>query len=393
MARRDARTVDAALARRKQYETTDPSASWRLTYREDGSFEAAAREWNDDDRGDRPRRFYGFGSTSMAARDVVSRWFVADGVPHIEVEKDWVGPSQVVHYGPETQGGNPWNDLTMLLSERGVCYQEHLAACVRTREDLLRHGVSGYLTSRIAHLNETEPQLSNDKLAIPTPRLRDAYAAFADCAYWVPSRLVVSTGVEPWNAFGDHRPETVAEIAEALASEVDLNDFTAQFFGGGPINLRCVPAWAGPVYQRGSNGTHRTHAARILRLPWLLATVDVQAQPYEYTLLHILSNDVENPAFWVDEENIEERITILRGLIKREVVDGELVVGDGDDPVYETTFRCWRLPAPWFLHNPSYAARVNQRYESLYPGAFAELGIPTQVATNSTEWVGWLSDS
>jgi hypothetical protein len=197
--------------------------------------------------------------------------------------------------------------------------------------------------------------------------------------------------VQQWNKFGDHRPETVREIAEALASGVDLNDFTADFFGGGPIDLRCVPAWAGPVYQLGVNGTHRTHAARILQLPWLLATVSVHAEPYEYDLLHILSNDVDNPAFWVDEENVQERVAILRGLVERRVMDGEVVVDDSGDVRYGTTLHCWRLPAPWFLHNPSYVAKVNRLYESLYPGAFALLGIPIEVATDAGKWVRWLS--
>ena len=114
MARQDAKTVDTALARRQQFEATDPAESWSLDYCEDGSFQAAARECNDD-RGDRPRRFHGFDSTGMAARDVVSRWLAAGGVPQIEVTKERAGPSQVVHYGPETHEGNPRENLDGLM--------------------------------------------------------------------------------------------------------------------------------------------------------------------------------------------------------------------------------------------------------------------------------------
>jgi hypothetical protein len=74
------------------------------------------------------------------------------------------------------------------------------------------------------------------------------------------------------------------------------------------------------------------------------------------------------------------------GLLRRGLVEGEL--RDDDGP--RATLHCHRLPAAWLLRGPRYATRINAVYESRYPGALAQLGIPASVGTDPVEWTRWL---
>lgn len=68
---------------------------------------------------------------------------------------------------------------------------------------------------------------------------------------------------------------------------------------------------------------------------------------------------------------------------RRGIIDGE--VSDGDEVLH-----CYRLPAAWLLRGPEAATRVNAVYQSRYPGALGQLGIPTAVGTDSQAWIAWL---
>lgn len=58
------------------------------------------------------------------------------------------------------------------------------------------------------------------------------------------------------------------------------------------------------------------------------------------------------------------RVAMPTGLIRRTIVDGEILV----DRLEDATLHRRYLPAPWLVRNPQYTAHVNTMYESHYPG-------------------------
>lgn len=174
------------------------------------------------------------------------------------------------------------------------------------------------------------------------------------------------------------------EIAKGLASAEDLHEFTRELFEDA-INLIRIPAWAGPIYEIGANGIHRTHTARMLGLPWLAATVYFYSEPPSWEVWSIVARD-PGPRQGSFERRIEQRQVLIEGLLRRNVIDGELITTSREEPVV----RCFNLPAPWLLRGAEYATAANRLYESRYPGALAQLGIPEEIGTDPTAWTAWL---
>jgi hypothetical protein len=131
----------------------------------------------------------------------------------------------------------------------------------------------------------------------------------------------------------------------------------------------------------------------MLDLPWLCATVNATVIGTDFELVSLCANDIDNPLPWSSDDNHDQCVALLTGLIRRGIIDGELSVEERGDPRYCTTLHCRYLPAPWFVRNPQYTARVNAVYESRYPGALARLGIPTEVGTHPDKWIDWLTTS
>jgi hypothetical protein len=91
------------------------------------------------------------------------------------------------------------------------------------------------------------------------------------------------------------------------------------------------------------------------------------------------------------DDNHDQRVALLSGMIQRGIIGGEIVVDDPSRSYYSTKLRCHYLPAPWLVRNPQYTVRVNATYEFRYPGALARLGIPIEVGTHTDSWIEWLT--
>jgi hypothetical protein len=390
--------VDAGLRERHRPELSAATAlGWTIDYQAHGGFVAHPAEPDPEHR--QPSRFHGAATTPLAAADIVTTWFSGLAAITVTFAQPLSEHPPLAPLSAESTLSGKFADLKRTLDQPGTCYREMREACAQTRDRLrtitgsANGTVDGFLAERARWLNEHDPQLPLDSdLACGVSRPLDLHKARIDGACWVPTHLVVATGHD-WGEFGDHRPEVPGEIAHALASTTDLDGFLGEFYGHGPIDLLQVPAWAGPLYLRSANGSHRIHTARLLDLPWLAATVTGVAIPVEFDLTSLCANDRGNPLEWHSDENFDQRVLVLNGLIHRGVIDGDIVIDDPDRVRYATRLRCRYLPAPWLVRNPQHAVRVNQVYESRYPGALAQLGIPLQVGTQTDKWIDWLVDA
>jgi hypothetical protein len=278
-----------------------------------------------------------------------------------------------------------------LLARRGTTYAQHVTAVESARHTLRRRvaDVEGFLAERAAELNTTDPQrLRHDQVLTALPAgANDDHLGFANTVMWVPTRLVVSTRHPLWGDFGGHRDETPLDIATGLLDADDVDAFTAKLFSP-TIDLMMAPGWAGPLYRVGSNGNHRVHMARMLDLPWLAVKVAVEAVPPSSGIIDLLAMDPDDGTrIRSFERRMRDRTELVTGLLRRGVIDGDLT-GDRSQ-----TLQCRRLPAAWLLHRAEYATAVNAVYESCYPGALAQLGIPLEAGTNPAAWRRWLAEA
>ncbi|MET9263703.1 hypothetical protein [Amycolatopsis sp. NPDC004079] len=375
--------VDAELAPLQP--SPAPGAEiWTINYDQRGGFVADSCRSPD---GTEPWRVTGMASTAAGAEHTLTRLFL-HRPPEIRLRAP-EPPRSWAETGWKSDRSAEGPTLRELLALRGLVYEEHLAACRAAQQVLREHAsnLGAYLADRAAELNARDPQLRGHGGLRPigTSDNRDHYGS-ARTVTWVPTRSVVGTGHSEWGEFGDHRPEVPLEIAEGLLRAADLEAFTAELFGH-DISLLRTPAWAGPLYRIGSNGNHRIHAAKLLKLPWLATVVYLEATAPVWEVAGIVAADrdtgEEHPGSF--ERRVDERIRAIEGLLRRGVIDGDLHA-DGIRPV----LRCTRLPASWLLRAPGYAARVNTLYERCYPGALAQLGVPPEVGFDPQQWERWL---
>lgn len=385
-----AKTVDAELAPLQP--RPDPEApTWVVDFNARGGFVATAeRPGADPDVG--PWKLWGTAPTAGAAAHAVS-WYFLDRPPAITFSpQPRQGPYVQIDW--ESSRADEGLRVRDLLERRGAIYQEHLAACRAAREDLRGHEseIKQFLAGRADHLNAIDPQHIRDSRVlrpIDSPCNRDHRGARVDTVQWVPTHLVVRTRHPTWGTFSGHRNWMPRQIVSGLLGK-DPEAFTDVFFSE-PISLLRTPGWAGPIYQVGANGNHRVHTARMLNLPWLAAFVSVEATPPAWDMLGLLSADPDDETEWARslDRRLRERAALIEGLIRRGVIDGELTTDDAG----RCTVHCHRLPASWLLRAPEHATQVNAVYESRYPGALAQLGIPDEVGTDPAAWIAWLTSS
>lgn len=331
LARWRATQLDTALHHRT-HPTASDAPRWHIDYRENGAFRAAA---------DHPSAettttavLHGVASTPHAAVDVLRHWHTGTGpLPQVTVGPQYltIAPAlveqTVAAFDEIDSAAEP---IATALTEGGAAYDATEHACDTIRTQLRRTGTQQLLTEQAAALNAASPQLPRDVL-LPSAALpgSGSYASLHG-TIWVPSSLIISTLNHPWGEFGDHRPEMLTMIADGLASDVPLDQFLHTFFHQGPIDLHHIPGWAGPLYQIGSNGNHRVHAARILGIPWLLATVSTHGLPLDYDLTTLVDQDCA-PHQHPNRRAYTNRHTLLTGLLRRGIIHGELT-DDTDHP-------------------------------------------------------------
>ena len=383
---RRAEVVDAELAAMQPAPPPDAPV-WSIDYRQHGGFIATGQPGD----GTQPWKFWGIAPTARSAAHVLN-WYFLNEPPTITFDPPQpVTPWPLATIGPNSDLSPEGPSIEDLLDRRDDVYEQHLAACRSARVLLNERGdVRQHLADRAAELNSTDPQLPNaDSLgSIDCPQNTD-HGGSAQTVQWVPTSLVVATGCPTWGEFGGHRDNAPHQIVAGLLTS-DLDQFTYRLFTD-RIGLLRSPGWAGPLYRIGWNGTHRVHTMRMLNLPWLAAAVDTESIATSWDMLGLVAADRDHDRDQDEarrrslDERLEERAMLVEGLLRRGLIDGELRTAD-----QQLVLHCRWLPAAWLLRAPNYATRINAIYESRYPGALAQLGIPHAVGTDPVAWTVWL---
>jgi hypothetical protein len=138
---------------------------------------------------------------------------------------------------------------------------------------------------------------------------------------------------------------------------------------GNHVQLLRINGPAGPLHWITVNGTHRTHALRIIGAPLMAAKVDVKPVPLWLT--------ARSPG-WTER--------VWRGLLNRGLVEGAIATGPWG-PVLEVH----RTTVPWVLLNTEEAAKIGATYARVYPGALEACGIPLSVLKHGSAWYRWVT--
>ncbi|MEU1811701.1 hypothetical protein [Micromonospora aurantiaca (nom. illeg.)] len=232
------------------------------------------------------------------------------------------------------------------------------------------------ITARADLLNRTAPLTPDDIDLIPDSDddLSLGSIAFND---WIDLDTVIGGNVSSWNDFASHRPEVVGLIIEKLLAADDPDvAFTEILTDLGHACMLRYNGPAGPMHRIGRNGTHRTHALRILGLPIMAAEVEIEALP-----LRVDALSTWGEGNWGDSyDGPADRM--WHALRDRGLLEGT-ISGSGPRAKLEP----YRAAAPWLLGNPRTAAAVSAAYERIYPGG---LGIPADAMSGPQQWIRWL---
>lgn len=244
---------------------------------------------------------------------------------------------------------------------------------LQIREDWASAMLPARIKSRAAILNKTHPLVSEGLLQPQDDEPLGQVTAYG----WIDPATVVAGNAQTWNDFADHRPDQVRMIIDKLLTDPDPAA-AARFVlaHDGIAQVQRVNGPVGPLHAVTVNGTHRTHALRILEAPLMAAEITVDPLP-----LHLTGFDVQDP-----EATAYEDVTALwRGLLTRGLIAG-VVSGHDEFPHLELH----HTSAAWMLLTADRAAAVSRAYERIYPGALAGLGIPGQAISTGRSWRNWL---
>ncbi|MFF3867065.1 hypothetical protein [Micromonospora sp. NPDC001898] len=232
------------------------------------------------------------------------------------------------------------------------------------------------IATRAELLNHTAP-LTRDVVDCMPDSDDDVYLGSIVFNDWINLDTVIGGNASSWNDFASHRPQVVGLIIEKLLTANDPGIALTEILTD--LGHACMLRYdgpAGPLHRIGRNGTHRTHALRILGLPIMAAEVAIEALP-----LRIDAMSTWGEGNWGDSYN-GPADRMWRALRDRGLLDGT-ISGSGPHAKLEPH----RAAAPWLLGNPRSAAAVSAAYERIYPGA---LGIPADAMTGPQQWLRWL---
>ena len=334
-----------------------------------------------------------------ADRPAVRGW-----VAHPSIVADELGrwstrprPAEVTWRGAPPSPGSRLCTFTSAATPRVT--EEQAAAAFMARPDLVAEIVAGIdslrrsvqrdriaeeVAARAARLQAEEPQLPD--LFAPG----DSWAC-TRAVEWVRTRAVVRTPDEVWGQFDRDRsgedpegwvPDRTAELL--AVGYADVPAYLTRHFGAhseaGAVQLLRIPGPAGPLYSVGA-GSHRAHLCRILGLPWMFSVTTMMSLPRRIETTAVTPTE-HGP------EGARETATLWRGLLARGLVRGELTTRYSD---WVVEFRIEYALAPWLLLPADRATAYNQRYELLYPGAWAGAGIPDAALRSGEAWRSWLT--
>ncbi|MGW3303995.1 hypothetical protein [Streptomyces rubiginosohelvolus] len=227
-------------------------------------------------------------------------------------------------------------------------------------------------------------------VAPPVPRFslyrgNSSYWATSTSAGWIPTRAIVS-GIDPvWGVFDRAEELRGTGWVSRAASELldtdpgDLPGFLRrQLLASGSVDLAIINGPAGPLYTVSSGGAHRTHLFKILGLPFLFAHLTARIAPSRIDVTSVIDTS----------KGVAEAKRVAEGwhlLIERGLVHGTIS--------YQGEFATLHLdftPAPWLLGDDAFVTAYNKAYERVYPGALAQLGIPTCALADEQAWRTWL---
>jgi len=197
---------------------------------------------------------------------------------------------------------------------------------------------------------------------------------------WIDPTTVVAGNARTWNDFSNHRPEVVEWIIRRLLTASDTTKALCKVLANGSNAPQLIryDGPAGPLHVMGGDGTHRTHAMRILNAPLMAAEVTIKPLP-----LQVTQDDVQAPRAGAAHENDLPRL--WEGLLRRGLIHGHLISTSG-----EPRLNVDHAAGGWMLLDPTRAVAVNQAYEKIYPGSLAAVGIPSTALHNSRTWRNWL---
>lgn len=260
-----------------------------------------------------------------------------------------------------------------------------LAHLGRIRNDLpdSESDLNEWITHRARQLQAQSPQVAAVEAFGGDSALEDlsdprGFRGQAEYCTWIDPRLIISTPDKTWNDF-NRRPEVVPTIVRAVRdarTDHDLAQWISTMFTHQTPDVVRVEGPAGPVYDLGSGGSHRVHAARILDLPYMVAEVHLAELPYPTTT----PDATDQPAGTMGH--------VWRALQKRNVLSASTIKSDTTETVWVPV----AVTAEWMLLEPELATSINRSYEQLYPGALTELtGMPVEQLTNERFWLRTLT--
>ena len=247
------------------------------------------------------------------------------------------------------------------------------------------HDSPGSLQWKLARaadqLNHVRPLLHDVDLLEPGPRDTRGFIGYVQFYDWVKVPSIVKTMGLRWNDFDHHRPEQVGVIAEALLGEHPDQAVSYVLAEGGHLHLLKVPGPAGPIYEVGENGLHRTHTFALLDLPIIAAEIHVAALPARIRTSDVIGQTYQEP----------DQAALWRGLIHHGLLEGHMEEQAGWAGLdAEVLCPIW-VAAPWMLLGADDAARSALAYDRVYPGVLGELGVPTDVLGRPYAWRRWLT--
>ncbi|MEH1124854.1 hypothetical protein [Micromonospora sp. CPCC 206061] len=251
---------------------------------------------------------------------------------------------------------------------------ELAAALLSARADWDLDLLAEKITARAAALNEKHPLISVTEFVPYEPLWDGEDLGYLDAYAWVDPTTVIGGNARHWNDFGDHRPEIVGLIIEKLLTADDPDEAVCEVLSDdGIVYMERADGPAGPIHQVTVNGTHRTHALRLLGAPMLAAEIRVAALPLRLRELSMWERGFTGSAE-----------PLWRGLMRH-----GLLVGDIVRTKYGAVLEPHHVAAPWLLRPPAAAAKISAAYDRLYPGA---LGIPANAFQGRAGWCRWLED-
>jgi hypothetical protein len=225
------------------------------------------------------------------------------------------------------------------------------------------------IAARADELNRSDPLIPARELVPREYTWPGESAGYIDTNEWIDPATVVGGNARCWNDFAKHRPDIVGRIIHKLLTANDPGTAAFEVLSDDSIvYLERADGPAGPIHVVTTNGTHRTHALRILGVPMLAAQVAHQPVPlrvHERTMR--LAGPVE---------------PLWQGLRRRGLLAGD-IVHTGDGLVLEP----YLVAAPWLLCPPDAAASITAAYNRVYPGAF---DVPPDALRSGVAWYRWL---